>query len=307
MARNYRPIRTLEDIQAAIVKTDKLTRMDIPTETESLLQLGELTPVKWDYSRQSDGNPQERFNGGTKTYADSAKLLREGWKAGADKVAKLTKQITPRIVRGVKHRTVTRPTVSPVGGLRINIADIVAGGPLPFLGKFQTKEITQGSKIVRIAINTSASAGVSADTLFGRGAACMALIDVLTRYGKETDITLFFSTKAATHFVAVWPVKPAGHRINPDRLAYAIGHPSLMRRQFFAALEHGAGEHAASFYGGYGYPVPLPKDAGTYDIMIDSDCAYTEGSREMRVEWTSAESQIKWVKSELRKQGIDCD
>ena len=269
----------------------------------------------WGEYRSSQTNSKDRrdFDQGTKTYAEAVNYCRFGWREGTERMRQLAMKLTPRLPSGQRVTMQARPSKVPVRGMNINIVAAMAGSPTPFVGRFPTGTKDKGQKIVRIAVNMATSAGVSGDTMQGKGAAILALVDTLQRMGKSVELTLLKALQpcgaSVPPVMLKWNLLPLGARLSTDQLAFSLVSPACARRFFFAMLEHLPSDLVDGYRSGYGMPasinVNFPDIAKQYDIVVDSNC-YIDDNGRQRVEWTSADSQVAFVKNELRKQGIAC-
>ena len=94
--------------------------------------------------------------------------------------------------------------------------------------------------IVRIVVNITASCHVDTDDIINRGAAILALIDRVQASGQRVELVAEFHSNSRqnsdTYAFSVTVKRPEEH-IDLDRIAYAIAHPSMLRRSFFRVME----------------------------------------------------------------------
>lgn len=93
-----------------------------------------------------------------------------------------------------------------------------------------------------------------------RGAAVLSLADTLERRGFSTELRIVGNSQAggqAFRYSIVY--KRAGEPLDIDRAAFAIAHPSSMRRLAFAILEQHR-ELETNFRSGYGSPMHEAND-----------------------------------------------
>lgn len=313
MANRFPKIETLSDIVAAteVTQKDGKARIVISCgpDTDSMEAFGTIKPPQWKSSLSSQSGDNRDWYG-TNSYQEAMGFLRYGWKEGTEKVAQLAAKIIPQLPRGQRYKMRYEPTIAPIGGMIIDPVAVLIGSPVPYIGRFKTNRKVDGQKIVRIGLNVTASAGVDAETLMGKGSAVMALINVLQANRKEVDLTVYFATSSGSHALTAWHVKPAGMRTNPDSLTFAVVNPSSLRRLGFAMLEHIPAPYQEAYYSGYGMPTSMethwPDIYKQFDVFVDSECAYEDNGTKKLARWENPQSQIEWVKCQLRKQGIDC-
>ena len=92
--------------------------------------------------------------------------------------------------------------------------------------------------IIRIVVNITANSNVSTEAIVNRGAAILALIDRIQATGQRVELVAEFhsrfgSDQCAMSVTVKRPEEPA----DLDRIAYAIAHPSMLRRSMFRAME----------------------------------------------------------------------
>ena len=237
---------------------------------------------------------------GTSSWQEAIDRLRFGWREGMARVEKIRANITAQLPRATKTVYQYRPSVAPIGGLRINYHDIITGGPEPFIGRFKTQQEVHGRRIVKVAVNSCYSAGVSTRVAEARGAAIMALIQQFQLAKMTVDLTIVFPC-GMSNWVSTWHVAPAGYPINNDQLAYALISASALRRMGHAMHAYLTGR--ASYM-----PAPLrrvaPELAKTFDIVIESDVAYSAKGAPISAEWSSEKGQIEWIKNMMQAEGI---
>lgn len=225
---------------------------------------------------------------GTETFADAVKLAFAGWKDGIGDVNAIRGAIKPK---GLNPRSYVRRSV--VGPGTFNMGAIVQGRPDAYVQLRKSNEIKHGNgKIIRIVENISVSAGVSTDVIQTRGAAILALCDALESQGRRVEIVLGMglSLRGENREVFV-TTKKAGETINLPKLAFAMAHPSMMRRLMFAIVEGDWG----IYYLTQGHPSAVNHDDATIYLghMMHGDSNFS-----------SINAARKWVRDELHKQGI---
>jgi hypothetical protein len=293
-------------IESMITVDGTRTTVAVPPGTANLTVFGETPTTRWQKERSSQTGGAG-FTG-TSSYAEAKDLLLHGWPEGTARMRKLAGKLSPRLPKGLKRRMTYRPSVAPIGGTLGNIGAIAMGMPCQYIARRPLGGLTKGNKIVRICLNIGASAGVSKETIEARGVTVLALVDCLIKCQRTVDVTITAANRAhdAQHrYLFSWHVLPAGQAVNFDHLAFAMAHPSMLRRMKFAVTEHMPTPDP--WYYAYGYPASIVADwpdyAKRFDIMIDSD-VYVTPDGEVKAEWTSPDSQVRWIKEQLRQQGI---
>lgn len=93
--------------------------------------------------------------------------------------------------------------------------------------------------IVRIAVNVVCSAFVEPQDIINRGAAVVALIDKIQSEGQRVELIAFCHIEGYRNdrYLMSVTVKRPEEPIDMDRVAFALAHPSMLRRCFFRAIE----------------------------------------------------------------------
>jgi len=142
-----------------------------------------------------------------------------------------------------------------------------------------TPEITPSyGRVAKIIVNLAASCSVSAATQYHRGAAACILIDALESAGVRCEVWClpFCGRNGHDRFVSKILVKRPDQHVEPDRMAYMLAHPAVMRRLGFRLLEQQEKPWARWSKGGcYGSPIDLPKSETEEDGTIYFDRQYS--------------------------------
>lgn len=124
--------------------------------------------------------------------------------------------------------------------------------------------------VIRIDYNHWVAARVEVKDMMLRGAAIVSLADSLERRGFSTELRIIGNSAAGNYnFRYSIIYKRAGELLDLDRAAFAIAHPSSMRRLAFAILEQHS-ELERDFEYGYGRPMHQANDpeAGTFGSIF---------------------------------------
>lgn len=227
----------------------------------------------------------------------AVRLAYEGWQEGRENVEELATQIREDIER-TSIVSYARPLiVADVAGSIANVPAYIAGVPDSM---FDWHLEEQSAPIVHIVIETTASAGISAEFYSVRGSAVVALIDMLETAGRRCEVTLvdtMFSGWGGGHMADVrTTLKRPGDHLQLDSLAYAICHPGYFRRIGFAHIENLPPRQAEALTSAnYGTPVPTLFDRG--DLFMPP--VSTEDK-----EWANGEGARKWVVERLKEHGV---
>lgn len=218
-----------------------------------------------------------------------------GWKEGAETINKLRASIKPK---GLNPRSYVRRSV--VGPGTFNMGAIVQGRPDAYVQLRKTNEIQHGKgKIIRIVENVVVSGGIRPEVIEMRGAAMVALADSLESQGRRCEIILAMGTSFDYQGKAVREtfitVKKASDRVNIPKLAFAMAHPSMLRRFYFAQLELDTIETGYEWSPGFGYPA---------DVNHDDATVYLASMTYGDTRFDTVNRAREWVRDELHKQGI---
>lgn len=186
-------------------------------------------------SSRSSGKFDEEFRG-TRDW-DHALSLVYRWDEGVRNIEAFRCSI---MAGAQRSRMVSVPSITPPGV--VDVPGVISGDPAAgFIRRVRTNQTTnQRGKVIRIALNVCVSGGVSTDTIMRRGAAVLALVDMLQDKGMRVEITGMVVTgshSSDSRWEARWTVKRADQRVSLAALAFGLAHPSMLRRIGFSALE----------------------------------------------------------------------
>jgi len=218
----------------------------------------------------SRGTGREAFYG-TASFEDAVTLASRGWPEGASRASEFRASLDS----AVRDVTVARQAgfAFDVVGEAIDVGKFLSGEPECCLTRSESGESASG-RIVRIVANVAASGSVSADSLFARGAVVLAAIDILEGLGHRVELTVARGTTTNGQTLQIFvPIKSAGQPLDLDRLAFALCHPSFLRRLTWSVSE----QH--DYIPKYTYPAP---------VDTEEDCVVTSEIRR-RKDFTRAE------------------
>lgn len=244
-------------------------------------------------TRGSDG----RAFTGTGSLREACDLA-HGWDEGARQVE--ARKVAVRASVGTASRREVR--MREVGPGTLSMGAYLSGHPQPYVTLNNRNVARRGKgKIVRIRVNFTASGAVPTSIITRRGGAVCALIEALEAAGRRVELTAVVSVKGTTQgskWIARIMVKRAEQRLNLPVVAYALAHPSMLRRLMFAAIEREDAKTRTTFRVGFGYGTPIedsPEDAGTIYLgcMLKGDGP-----------WMDDKKAAEWVRETLTEQGI---
>lgn len=188
--------------------------------------------------KQNQPDEKDSWSGGL-TRLDSWKAKGiEGWPEGVTRMHKALKAVKAGVARDVRRRR-TR-------GAEGDDFDIhsVYGGRLDTAWERMTPRIGSGTPVVRLWIEASTPGGRSAESMFWRGAAAMAVTERLEEAGYRVEIQLYsnldklWETGKGDFFRAVC-AKRADRTLDLESLTFLSAHPASHRvAGFLAYLVH---------------------------------------------------------------------
>jgi hypothetical protein len=220
---------------------------------------------------------------GTSTFEEATKLARFGWPEGLRRVSSISAKINGAIGSYIPVEECVRDVV----GEFVDVGAFLSGEPESMIRLETHTEDRKGGRIIKIVYNTSASCGVAKEILMRRGAVACSLIDALGRIGFLAELVVSeYASSGDNLFGVEIIVKRPEEPLNMDRVAFAVGHPSMLRRMMFS-FEETLPREIRGIFGfhpgsGYGSPADAPQDRQGdvyFEAMHGSDSNYkTEAS-----------------------------
>lgn len=240
-------------------------------EFESLAQCaawaGDMSQPRWKESNAShkEGAERTRF-AGTRSFAQAMKMVTKGWKEGRSKMVTGVEQLS------LKKDLLSAPSfVYDVAGARPEVPLAVAGDPCCMWDANPLQD--NKAPVLRFVVEGGASCQWGVDQLIRWGTSILSVVDSLESTG-SCSVELRLAISIISHcgrrkeeFITT--IKKPGHHIDFDVMAFAIAHPSMLRRIGFGCCERIVEDDMESFMGdGYGRPSYLSADAldGAYHV-----------------------------------------
>lgn len=218
--------------------TSNAPRIDERHEFESLAEFIKDN-LRWK-SGTSGGDASHdqvsnEWNGYTKSYDHAVSLTQKGWADGAKRVDALRRELDSAVQALVAAKAAD--INYDVQGDWVDLGRLVTGEP-ECCGAWQVQGDDNNDKVIKIVANICVSAAVKTETIFARGAACLAAVDIIESLGRRVELWVGLgvshnSRRIETHVL----VKPASQPAELDRLAYVLCHASMLRRICFAHME----------------------------------------------------------------------
>lgn len=177
--------------------------------------------------------------------------LVEGWQEGEEQVARMSAPVVDLISSKIERNDI----VYDVEGMGIDVAKYVEGEPECWQSYVATHVEGQGQRILRLVVNGATSSGIYADEMIKRGSFITATVDCLERAGFNVEVWYVMGClgDSKIHTDINVKIKESNQPIDLARLAFALGHPSMLRRLLFAVLERTPDSHVDAVVG-YGRP-----------------------------------------------------
>ena len=221
--------------------------------------------------RRSSDQERDSKWAGTHNLDSAVKLGVDGWHDIRPDVDAMFSKMEEQINMALGDVFETR---FDYGGDSVDIDRFMMGDPECMIDYVTTPAGRMG-RVVRVLVNGSASASVSAERIMQRGVLATALVDVLAKLGVGVEVWLESATDdhGKSKHSQLIKLHSSEERLDIDNLMYALAHPSMLRRIGFSILERTGWANAkkiAQVGAGYGQPHDcLMKDYIQADIVID--------------------------------------
>jgi hypothetical protein len=232
---------------------------------------------------------------GTRDFDTAIRQARFGWPEGLEKIAAVSDAVNAAIAQ----RSMTRQEVTFAhSGAVVDIGRFCGGEPECMMNFIE--DATAGKKIVQVRVNVAASCSNKPERLFNRGAAVVALVDLLEQNGFSCEIVVFETMSARRHCYTVEaPVKVCGYQLDRDRLAFALCSPAFLRRVLFSVEEREDAATRAAFGIGIGGGYGTPSDRASE--FSDAERGVHLGAMHgWRSEFDTQESAVEWALGQAR-------
>lgn len=230
--------------------------------------LGPVTP---------GGGADDRTNGqpdswsGNVTLAQAAELARSGWPEGLEKMVAAMATASPRAALAPSY-------VLDVAGAYPLAAAAAAGAPDCMVCPLPVENRVK--PVVKLAVNTWASAMYGPEQYTVYGAALASYIDALESAGFRCELVHMVhcqmgSGSAPRRYTVRTTIKRAESPLEIDRLAFALFHPAMLR---MIGFQHMAASPVRREIGSAcGYPAQAE-----YGVHYDTDTLYLPGINSFR-------------------------
>lgn len=205
---------------------------------------------------------------------EAVKLATEGWPEGVAKLEEI----------GVAHKFTDKSSV--------NMFEVVNdyAGCMVDLDRYLTQQPevmldfrpAVSDKLVTICINGTTNWDASTNSIYYRGLRLMQLIDSLESKGYRTEVFLEFcgrswgSTKTPHHVIRL-QLKRFQDYYDTDLMTFALTHPAMLRRLFFAVCFQNQWDGKDYLGGSLGSAADVPPETREFpaDIDLPAMASYT--------------------------------
>lgn len=235
------------------------------------------------------------------TFDEAVKLATEGWRTNIELVNVLLEAVRERLADVIDfswERAVDMTGSEPD-------VDRYLAGELECMFDDTPTIAPHKGKALTMIVDCTITRKITAEEIFKRGAAIIALVQTMTMLGLEleiwVDMTVDSRQRRGKRMVTLVRVHKAGEPMDMDRVSYALGHPSMLRRLYFGVME---GEEKAlkddfGFYSGGGYGTPCGIHDGAE--IVDASFTVSWGNRTLN---QIVKSPVQWVLDQLALQGV---
>jgi len=231
---------------------------------------------------------------GTDTWEDALALGEKGWFEGVEQIENILKKVQ---TAGQAISGRARSRLRGVSGSRVDVPRALSGSPycMTKRRKVRTKDGTH----IKVAVNLSASAGISAEKIMRRGGAICALISRLELDGYAVELVAYEACQKAGKLITFVPVKRPEDVLNIERVAMTLAHPSTLRRAMFAVQERlPQGVFNLTCGGSYGRPADLTdSEKEMLGITLNMTKIGTSGEGEPNWDSGTDEEVALWVQA----------
>jgi hypothetical protein len=232
--------------------------------------------------RDSSHTGSEGFSG-TRDWEHAEQLALHGWDEGITEVDKYRSSIVDALSK-VREIDLTDQYIDyDVAGAFVDVGLYMEGEP-ECMGEI-CETNTSRARVIDLHINLSAACHVDEGVIRNRGAALAALVDVIEEMGIRVGVYAVQAVdqNGSEMYIKVCVKKPE-QPMQVDRVAFAIGHPSALRRMMFGLMEYDA-----NLGSGYGRPAEVAS------ILRDPRGVYIPGIKQDSGSFSSVKASTEWV------------
>lgn len=219
---------------------------------DSLRELGEWikhTPRTWRDANESANGPVSQEWDLATGYAKSVELARMGWPEGAKRAQGALKTLPTR--------SPAPDTKTDFYGFRPHVPRYCAGAPDSMIRHTTVAKVGAG-RVLTLAVGLDANAGTNAKHMANFGVAVAQYVKQLEMNGTRVHLIgccVGYFKASGKRQAHSFTIKRADQPLDLGVVAFAMGHPAMLRRISFAAIERSAQPQDYS----YGSAVPMIK------------------------------------------------
>lgn len=176
---------------------------------------------------------------GTKTYEEAVDLLKHGWDEGSKKIEQQLKLIA----KDVGH-VKTKTTTYDVTGFQASVPRYLQGIPTNMINH---KEVIRKQKVITLVKNINYMANTSKDEIIAESTKAIQVIKKIEAMGYRVNLDIISVSVVGEKILGKFEIeelhsirvrlKSANERTNVSKMAFALVHPSMLRRFEFRHLE----------------------------------------------------------------------
>lgn len=185
---------------------------------------------------------------GTINFAEAMNLLNNGWDSGA-------KQLTQKLrIKSNSNQTeMVRKTVYDIVGFQASVPRYLQGVPQNMINK---KLIPQKKKVINLYKDICYNARVSVEKIMEDSINFLRIAQAIEAQGVSVNLFVCFISEGGTEASMIkLKIKGSNERLNVSKMAFALAHPSFLRRIVFKYIETDNRLTDRVFTHGYGSPM----------------------------------------------------
>lgn len=239
---------------------------------DSLLEISqhiEGTPRVWRIQQSKSARARDTWDLGL-GYDGALKLAREGWLEGAQRAQEALRAFAPK--------SPAPDTKVDFYGHMPHVPRYCAGAPDSML-RHTTPPTIGGGRVITLYVAINANCNQRADTMANYGLGVAQYINQLESQGMRVELYACVaqdtSGGAISRVAHSWRLKGADQPLDLAVIVFAIGHPAMYRRIWFAMIERSAAKECMSYH----YPervkpsdiINFPTHAYILNGMLDAN------------------------------------
>lgn len=246
-------------------------------------------------SQTGDQYPSHGSWSGAASLSEAVQICEAGWDGGR----KTVEDVMGRLQTSLKQmaRDMMPRMTYDVAGAYPDMGRFMEGEPECMVQFLNDDDQTAG-QVCRLLVDCGASAVYTAEWMQKRAGAVCALVQALTMVGKSVEVWIASAVTIGrnVHDTAVC-VHQAGKTLNVDDIAFAMGHPAMLRQMIFNVRY----DKVMGFHGGMGSTcahIAQTKDYLSPEIIVERAENEPKGTPD------AVENPEKWVRHQLVKLGL---